>query len=151
MDELDGVVPGCRTDGLLALGALDHVNPLVGAIPSRLMLDLPRHPLSPLAPRHRCLPASSALAAVNPRYTNLMPAAIAPPMHRTKVARPFHHEGWLYEEKVDGYRVLAYKDGERVRLISRDAKDLTARFSELVQAIVSLRPEILMLDGEVAV
>ena len=61
------------------------------------------------------------------------------------------HEGWLYEEKVDGYRVLAYKDGERVRLISRHAKDLTARFPELVQAIVSLRPEILVLDGEVAV
>ena len=51
-----------------------------------------------------------------------MATAIAP-MHPTLIARPFHHEGWVYEEKVDGYRVLAYKAGERVRLIGRHAKD----------------------------
>jgi bifunctional non-homologous end joining protein LigD len=71
-------------------------------------------------------------------------------MHPTSVEQPFHHEGWVYEEKVDGYRVLAYKDGERVRLISRHAKDLTARFPELAAAIASLRAETLVLDGEVA-
>jgi ATP-dependent DNA ligase len=48
------------------------------------------------------------------------------PMHPTLLPRPFHHEGWVYEEKVDGYRVLAHKAGETVRLISRHAKDLTA-------------------------
>jgi bifunctional non-homologous end joining protein LigD len=79
-----------------------------------------------------------------------MPIAIAP-MHPTPVAQPFHHEGWVYEEKVDGYRVLAYKDGERIRLISRHAKDLTERFPELVAAIARLAPETLILDGEVAV
>jgi hypothetical protein len=26
-------------------------------------------------------------------------------MHATLVARPFHHDGWVYEEKVDGYRM----------------------------------------------
>ena len=72
-------------------------------------------------------------------------------MHPTLIARPVHHEGWVYEEEVDGYRVLADKAGECVRLISRHAKDLTARFPELVQAIASLRPETLVLDGEVAV
>jgi bifunctional non-homologous end joining protein LigD len=79
-----------------------------------------------------------------------MPAAIAP-MHPTQVAQPFHHEGWVYEEKVDGYRTLAHKDGERVRLISRHAKDLTARFPELVEALRTLRPDSIILDGEVAV
>src|SRR6266478_8669660 len=78
-----------------------------------------------------------------------MPTARAP-MHPTEVAQPFHHEGWVYEEKVDGYRVLAYKDGEHVSLISRHAKDLTARFPELAAAIANLRPETLVLDGEVA-
>jgi hypothetical protein len=29
-------------------------------------------------------------------------------------AEPFHREGWVYEEKVDGWRLLAYKDRERV-------------------------------------
>jgi bifunctional non-homologous end joining protein LigD len=71
--------------------------------------------------------------------------------YATQVARPFHHEGWLYEEKVDGYRVLAYKVGETVRHISRYAKDLTARFPRLAAAIASLGPETLVLDGELAV
>ena len=32
-------------------------------------------------------------------------------MQPTLLAQPFHHKGWVYEEKVDGYRVVAYKDG----------------------------------------
>jgi len=28
-----------------------------------------------------------------------------------KVGQPFHRDGWAYEEKVDGWRRLAYKDG----------------------------------------
>jgi hypothetical protein len=41
-------------------------------------------------------------------------------MHPTPVREPFHRDGWVYEEKVDGWRMLAYKDGERVRLVSRN-------------------------------
>ena len=47
--------------------------------------------------------------------------------------------------------MLAYKDGARVRLISRNAVDWTSRFRELAAAIAKLRPDILVLDGEVAV
>ena len=47
--------------------------------------------------------------------------------------------------------MLAYKDGARVRLISRNAVDHTARFRELAAAIAKLRADILVLDGEVAV
>jgi bifunctional non-homologous end joining protein LigD len=79
-----------------------------------------------------------------------MATAIAP-MHPTSGEQPFHHEGWLYEKKVDGYRVLAYKAGERIRLISRHAKDLTPGFPELAAAVASLAPETLVLDGEEAV
>ena len=32
-------------------------------------------------------------------------------MHATQVAAPFHRPGWIYEEKVDGYRMVAYKRG----------------------------------------
>ena len=32
-------------------------------------------------------------------------------MAATQVAQPFHRENWVYEEKVDGYR-MAYKDGD---------------------------------------
>jgi len=38
----------------------------------------------------------------------------------TLVPEPFHRDGWVYEEKVDGWRILAYKDGALVRLLSRN-------------------------------
>jgi len=64
---------------------------------------------------------------------------------------PFHRDGWVYEEKIDGWRMLAYKDGRRVRLISRNAVDHTWRFRELAAAIADLKAEVVVLDGEVAV
>jgi len=49
-------------------------------------------------------------------------------MTATEVKRPFHRPGWVYEENVDGWRVLAYKDAGDVRLVSRNGRDLTRRF-----------------------
>ena len=40
-------------------------------------------------------------------------------MQPTLVAQPFHHKGWVYEEKVDGYRMVAYKDDNAVTIMSR--------------------------------
>ena len=56
------------------------------------------------------------------------------PMDRTLVREPFR-EGWVYEEKVDGWRMLAYKDGDRVSLVSRNGRDHTRRFADLAAAI----------------
>jgi bifunctional non-homologous end joining protein LigD len=71
-------------------------------------------------------------------------------MQPALVSRPVHHAGWVYEEKVDGYRMVIRKEGDEVRLISRQGKDFTARFSELVAALVGLQP-VVILDGEVAI
>jgi bifunctional non-homologous end joining protein LigD len=68
-----------------------------------------------------------------------------------QVRQPFHRPGWIYEEKVDGWRILAYKDGGRVRLVSRQGMDHGRRFPELVEAIARLQAPTLVLDGEVAV
>jgi len=46
-------------------------------------------------------------------------------MAPTLARPPLHHNGWIYEEKVDGWRILAYKDGTSVRLLSRNAVDHT--------------------------
>jgi bifunctional non-homologous end joining protein LigD len=51
-------------------------------------------------------------------------------MHATEVARPFHREGWVYEEKVDGWRIVAIKADGAVRLVSRNGRDHTRRFPE---------------------
>lgn len=72
-------------------------------------------------------------------------------MAATQVARPFHHAGWIYEEKVDGWRVLAYKDAAGVRLVSRNARDLSRRFPQVVAAVAALEVPTLVLDGEIAV
>jgi bifunctional non-homologous end joining protein LigD len=72
-------------------------------------------------------------------------------MQPTLLARPFHREGWIFEEKIDGWRMLAFKEGDHVRLVSRQGRDHTKRFSDLANAIRALAPETLILDGEVAV
>src|SRR5262245_8547487 len=72
-------------------------------------------------------------------------------MQADEVARPFHRDGWIYEEKYDGWRVAAYKDGTSVRLVSRAGKDHSRRFAELAAAIRALPPATLILDGEVAI
>jgi bifunctional non-homologous end joining protein LigD len=72
-------------------------------------------------------------------------------MLATLVREPFHEHGWIYEEKYDGYRILAYKEGKQVRLMSRNAIDRTDRFPHIADAIRKLRHVNLLLDGEVAV
>ena len=72
-------------------------------------------------------------------------------MLATLVREPFHKPGWVYEEKYDGYRILAYKEGSRVRLYSRNAIDRTDRFFDVAAAMSTLRPSTLLLDGEVSV
>ena len=65
-------------------------------------------------------------------------------MLATHVAEPFDRPGWAYEEKYDGDRMLAYKEGARVRLLSRNGKDNTDRFAKIVAAIGKLRPATLL-------
>jgi ATP-dependent DNA ligase len=44
----------------------------------------------------------------------------------------------VFEEKVDGWRMLACKDGESVRLVSRNGRDHTRRFADIAAAIAKL-------------
>ena len=72
-------------------------------------------------------------------------------MLATLVREPFHRHGWTYEEKYDGIRILAYKEGTRVRLLTRNDIDRTDRFPHIATAIRNLHHVTLLLDGEVAV
>ncbi len=72
-------------------------------------------------------------------------------MLATLVPQPFNRPGWDYEEKYDGDRILGYKEGSRVRLLSRNGKERTERFPQIAAAIRSLSPDTLLLDGEVVV
>lgn len=71
------------------------------------------------------------------------------PMLATLVAKPFDKPGWVYEEKYDGYRILAYKEGDRVTLLTRNDKDRSLMFPEIAAAVGALPASTLLLDGEV--
>jgi bifunctional non-homologous end joining protein LigD len=72
-------------------------------------------------------------------------------MLATLVDVPFHRPGWIWEEKYDGIRLIAVKDGGRVELMTRNDKDRTADFPEVAAAIAALPAPTLVLDGEVVV
>jgi bifunctional non-homologous end joining protein LigD len=72
-------------------------------------------------------------------------------MQPTLISTPFHRPGWVYEEKVDGYRMVAYKQSGSARLVSRQGKAFTQRFPELAKAVAGLGAESVILDTEVAV
>jgi len=72
-------------------------------------------------------------------------------MQPTLVTKPFHRAGWVHEEKYDGWRMVAYKREDQVKLLSRPGRDHTRRFPGLVAAVAALRPATLILDGEVCV
>ena len=73
------------------------------------------------------------------------------PMLATLVDAPFSRENWMFEEKYDGIRMLTYKEGSRVSLISRNNINRTERFPQIATAIKDLKPETLLLDGEIVV
>jgi bifunctional non-homologous end joining protein LigD len=76
----------------------------------------------------------------------------ARPMLATLVPQAFHRPGWVYEEKYDGYRILAYyKEGAKITLMSRNAKDRTAAYPGVASALAEVRDKTLLLDGEVVV
>jgi bifunctional non-homologous end joining protein LigD len=73
------------------------------------------------------------------------------PMLATLQEAPFHKVNWVYEEKYDGVRILAYKEGKQVTLISRNAVNRTSSYPEIAAAVATLSVNTILLDGEVVV
>lgn len=71
------------------------------------------------------------------------------PMLAILVKKPFSDPDWIYECKLDGVRCLAYKDGEKIHLYSRNHKSLNQRFQELIPSIKKQRKKQFILDGEI--
>jgi bifunctional non-homologous end joining protein LigD len=75
----------------------------------------------------------------------------ASPMLATLADDPFDRSGWIFEEKYDGVRMLAYKEGSNVSLFSRNEINRTLRYPEIAEAISKLKGTSLCLDGEIVV
>jgi bifunctional non-homologous end joining protein LigD len=77
-----------------------------------------------------------------------MPLTIHP-MLAESVDKPFDGAEWLFEIKWDGYRAVAFISGGKVRLVSRNQNDLTARYPELKDLPKFVHAREAILDGEV--
>ena len=90
--------------------------------------------------------------SASPRYlprvslVRTLPAGFIAPCLPMTAPRPPSGPLWLHEVKHDGFRVIACKDGDRVRLYSRQGNDLSNRFPRIVEAMAQL-PSC-TLDGE---
>lgn len=58
---------------------------------------------------------------------------------------------WHYEPKWDGFRCIAFRNGNRVDLQSKSGKPLTRYFPELVAALSAVKATQFVLDGEIAI
>lgn len=71
------------------------------------------------------------------------------PMLATLTQKHFSDPGWVFESKLDGVRVLAFRRGARVRLLSRNRKELDATYPEVVDALKRQPSRDFIVDGEV--
>jgi ATP-dependent DNA ligase len=58
---------------------------------------------------------------------------------------------WQYEPKWDGFRCLAFRDGESVRIQSKAGKPLGRYFPDVVEALAALSARRFVLDGEIVI
>ena len=70
------------------------------------------------------------------------------PMAATLTADRFADPAWTFERKLDGIRMLAFKTGTEVRLLSRNRLPLTGAYPHVARALAGLAVDLTILDGE---
>ncbi len=70
------------------------------------------------------------------------------PMLATLITEPFDNDNWIFEIKWDGYRSVAYCNGETVELVSRNLKPFTDKYSPVAEALQQLGLNA-VFDGEI--
>jgi len=75
----------------------------------------------------------------------------AEPMLAATREQPFSKPGWLFELKLDGYRVRAAREAGEARLVTRNGHDIAFSFPEIARALAALPYEGFIVDGELVV
>src|SRR5712691_10824866 len=102
------------------------------------------------AGKDRAAPVLKELARLKaPRRA--VTVAEAEPMLAETREQPFSKPGWLFELKLDGYRVRAAREQGVARLLTRKGNDITAAFPELARALAALPFEGFIFDAELVV
>jgi bifunctional non-homologous end joining protein LigD len=161
--------PGSEFDVLQALPGSVITGKLLGAVASESSeaTGLPRKPAQTARqppPRRRAKAPSTSLPAPAPVSSEqqtsdalagalkaALPDTLAPQLATLVAHPPAEREGWLYEIKFDGYRLLTRIDGESVQCFTRNGHDWSARLPTLCKSIARLGLESAWLDGEIVV
>jgi bifunctional non-homologous end joining protein LigD len=110
--------------------------------------------LAPAAPAEKAKPPAKSKSAPKPRSRKssgsrgkALPASIKPQL-ATLVDQVPGDEGWVYELKYDGVRLLSRCDGDDVRAISRNGIDWTHKIAPVIEALAAQRLDGAWVDGE---
>jgi bifunctional non-homologous end joining protein LigD len=117
----------------------DIAEPDHSVVSGLTVADLKRLPAPQQLPAARLAPAGSPEA---------MPMKLSP-MLAEMAETPFTHPDWLFEPKLDGYRVLAFVHDGEVKLRSRRGLDLTPVFPHIAAELAKQPVSGMILDGEV--
>ena len=79
-----------------------------------------------------------------------IPRSYAPMEAKLVDALPVGGE-WQYEPKWDGFRCLAFRDGDSIDLMSKAGKPLARYFPELVETLRAVKAKRFVLDGEIVI
>lgn len=71
------------------------------------------------------------------------------PTLATLTERRFSDPQWIFERKLDGVRGLAFRDGDRIRLVSRNQLALGGTYPEIVEALAEQDSTRFVVDGEI--
>ncbi len=118
---------------------------LVAERPASVLSGLTVEEVAAGAGRDAALAASARRAGA--RRSGLSKGDLRPMLASTGDA-PFSDEGWLFELKYDGVRVLALRRGDEVCLLARSGADRTATYPEVARAVARLPLSDFVIDGE---
>jgi bifunctional non-homologous end joining protein LigD len=122
-----------------------------GTSSKRAKLDKPKPAKPTREPSHNGSDRNGAPRSTGPTGKKApFPRTIEPEL-ATLVTRIPEGDDWLFEIKFDGYRILAFLEGRKVRLVSRNGKDWTERFAPMAAALAKLGVKSALLDGEMVV
>jgi ATP-dependent DNA ligase len=74
-----------------------------------------------------------------------------PPMEARQAKQIPQGKQYIYEPKWDGFRCLAFRDGEKIELQSKAGQPLGRYFPEIVEALAKIKPKKCVLDSEIVV
>src|SRR4029079_10623521 len=93
----------------------------------------------------------TAGAISSPTLMSLPIKPVFSPMEARSVNEIPIGDGWQYEPKWDGFRCLAFRDGNNVFLQSKAGQPLARYFPDVIAAIGEIKAERFVLDGELVI